>query len=53
MRTRRQNNQLELAFVKGRRGEAPRCLGEGTEVREAQAGTEGPAAGLGLRWKRL
>ena len=47
MRTKRQNNQLELAFVKDRRGEAPRCLGEGTEVRVAQAGTEGPAAGLG------
>ena len=47
MRTKRQNNQLELAFVKDSRGEAPRCLGEGIEVRVAQAGTEGPAAGLG------
>ena len=47
MRTKRQNNQLELAFVKDSRGEAPRCLGEGTEVRVAQAGTEGPAAGWG------
>ena len=53
MRTKRQNNQLELAFVKDSRGEAPRCLGEGTEVRVARTDTEGPAAGRGATMEEV
>lgn len=44
MCTKRQNNQLKLAFGKGGRGEAPRHLAEGTEVRAARVDTERPAA---------
>ena len=47
MRTRRQKNQLELAFGAAARGEAPSAGGEGTEARAARAGTEGLAAELG------
>ena len=43
MGTRRQNNQLELAFLDERRGEAPRACEEGTEVSMARQGDERPA----------
>ena len=48
MRAERQNNQLELAFGKECRGEAPSGLVEGTEVCVARAGTERPAVFISL-----
>jgi len=45
VRTRRQSNQLKLAFGKAQKGEARSAGSEGTEVRAARAGTEHPAAG--------
>ena len=43
MSGKRQNNQLELAFATGGRGEAPDALSEGTEPRTATRTTESPA----------
>ena len=48
MRTKRQNNQLELAFGKECKGEALSGLVEGTEVCVARAGTERPAVFISL-----
>ena len=45
MRTKRQNNQLVLAFSKRSKGEARSGACEGTEVCVARADTERPAAG--------
>ena len=45
MRTKRQNNQLVLAFSKRSEGEARSGACEGTEVCVARADTESPAAG--------
>ena len=45
MRTKRQNNQLELAFGKRSKGEARSGACGGTEVCVARADTERPAAG--------
>ena len=45
MDDRRQNNQLVLAFMEEDRGEAPKCLREGTESSTAKRGTESPAIG--------
>jgi RNA-directed DNA polymerase len=43
MDDRRQKNQLVLAFMEEDRGEAPKCLREGTESSAAKRGTESPA----------
>src|SRR5437588_9221356 len=43
MDDRRQKNQLVLAFLEEDRGEAPRCLAEGTESSGGKRGTESPA----------
>ena len=43
MGTKRQKNQLELAFLDDPRGEAPRACEEGTEVSMARRGDERPA----------
>lgn len=43
MGTKRQKNQLELAFLDDPRGEAPRACEEGTEVPMARRGDERPA----------
>src|SRR5438874_1558570 len=43
MDDRRQKNQLVLAFVEEDRGEAPRCLPEGTESSAGKRGIESPA----------
>src|ERR1022692_2935622 len=43
MSTKRQNNQLELAFMTESRSEAPRSVGEGTERLVKDRGTESPA----------
>ena len=43
MSTKRQNNQLELAFMTESRSEAPRGVGEGTERLVKDRGTESPA----------
>jgi RNA-directed DNA polymerase len=40
---KRQNNQLELAFAAGGRGESPETASEGTEPRPATRATESPA----------
>ena len=48
MGTKRQKNQLELAFPDDRRGEAPRAAAEGTEVPMARQGDERPAGTEGL-----
>ena len=48
MRAKRQNNQLELAFVKECKGEALSGLVEGTEVCVARVGTERPAVFISL-----
>ena len=45
MDDRRQNNQLELAFMEEDRSEAPKCLQGGTESLRAKRGTESPAIG--------
>ena len=45
MRTKRQNNQLELAFGKRSKGEARSGACEGTEICVARTDTERPAAG--------
>ena len=45
MSDKRQNNQLELAFDQDHRGEASKCLIEGTESLTAKRGTESPAIG--------
>ena len=39
----RQNNQLELAFLKESRGEAPTASGQGTEPHAEERRTEDPA----------
>ena len=43
MGTKRQKNQLELAFLDDPRGEAPRVCEEGTEVSMARQDDERPA----------
>ena len=43
MGDRRQKNQLVLAFLEEDRGEAPKCLPEGTESSMGERGTESPA----------
>ena len=43
MSGKRQNNQLELAFAAGGRGEAPETASEGTEPQAATRTTESPA----------
>jgi len=43
MGDKRQKNQLVLAFLEEDRGEAPKCLGEGTESSTGKRGTESPA----------
>jgi len=43
MDDRRQKNQLVLAFLEEDRGEAPRCLAEGTESSAGKRGIESPA----------
>jgi RNA-directed DNA polymerase len=43
MSTKRQNNQLELAFMTESRSEAPRGVSEGTERLVKNCGTESPA----------
>ena len=43
MDDRRQNNQLELAFMEEGRSEAPTASGEGTESSAGKCGTESPA----------
>jgi RNA-directed DNA polymerase len=43
MDDRRQNNQLQLAFMEEDRGEAPKGLPEGTESSVGKRGTESPA----------
>src|SRR5947207_14119636 len=43
MDDRRQKNQLVLALLEEDRGEAPRCLPEGTESSAGKRGTESPA----------
>ena len=43
MDDRRQKNQLVLAFMEGDRGEAPKCLQEGTEASAGTRGMESPA----------
>jgi RNA-directed DNA polymerase len=43
MSTKRQNNQLELAFMTESRSEAPRGVNEGTERLVKDRGTESPA----------
>jgi RNA-directed DNA polymerase len=43
MDEKRQKNQLVLAFVEEDRGEAPKCLPEGTESCGGKRGTESPA----------
>ena len=40
---KRQKNQLELAFLEEDRGEAPKCLPEGTESSAGKRGIESPA----------
>src|SRR5579872_7354842 len=45
MDDRRQKNQLVLAFLEEDRGEAPKCLPEGTESFAVKRGTESPAIG--------
>ena len=45
MRTRRQNNQLELALEPAAKGEARSAGAQGTEARTARAEPERPAAG--------
>ena len=44
MSTKRQNNQLELAFMTESRSEAPRGVSEGTERLVKDRGTESPAS---------
>ncbi len=43
MDDKRQKNQLVLAFLEEDRGEAPKCLPEGTESFAGKRGTESPA----------
>ena len=43
MGDKRQKNQLELAFLEEDRGEAPKCLPEGTESSAGKRGIESPA----------
>jgi len=43
MDDKRQKNQLVLAFLEEDRGEAPKCLSEGTESSAGKRGTESPA----------
>ena len=43
MGDKRQKNQLELAFLEEDRGEAPKCLPEGTESSGGKRGIESPA----------
>jgi RNA-directed DNA polymerase len=43
MDDKRQKNQLVLAFLEEDRGEAPKCLPEGTETSGGKRGTESPA----------
>jgi RNA-directed DNA polymerase len=43
MGDKRQKNQLVLAFLEEDRGEAPKCLQEGTESSAGQRGIESPA----------
>src|ERR1700733_8279262 len=43
MDDKRQKNQLVLAFMEEDRGEAPKCLQEGTESSAGKRGTESPA----------
>lgn len=43
MNTRRQKNQMVLAFPKEGRGEASKTSGKGTEMSVAECGTESPA----------
>src|SRR3954447_12845488 len=43
MGDKRQQNQLVLAFMEEDRGEAPKCLQEGTESSAGKRGTESPA----------
>src|SRR3984957_8708421 len=43
MDDRRQKNQLVLAFMEEDKGEAPKCLQEGTESSEGTRGMESPA----------
>ena len=43
MRNKRQNNQLELAFMTESKGEARATVGEGTESRVAEDQTQSPA----------
>src|SRR5579871_799100 len=45
MSDKRQNNQLQLAFMDESRSEAPRVSREGTESLAAKRGTESPAIG--------
>ena len=44
MGSKRQKNQLELAFMAESRGEAPRAADGGTEPPVAEHGTESPAS---------
>ena len=44
MSTKRQNNQLELAFLTESRSEPPRGVREGTEALMKDRGTESPAS---------
>jgi retron-type reverse transcriptase len=53
VRTRRWNNQLELAFGAEVRGEAPSAAPEGTEARAATAAPDGPAVPVGPTMERI
>src|ERR1700689_1057264 len=48
MGDKRQKNQLVLVFLEEDRGEAPKCLPEGTESSAGKRGTESPAIGKQL-----
>jgi hypothetical protein len=53
VRTRRWNNQLELAFGAEVRGEAPSTVPEGTEARAAPAVPDGPVVPVGPTMERI
>ncbi len=50
MSGKRQNNQLQLAFTAGGRGEAPEATPEGTEPQPVTRTTESPADTKQLSW---
>ena len=52
VRTKRQKNQLELAFGTAVKGEAPSPAPEGTEARAATAAPDGPAVPVGPTMER-